>query len=164
MEACRYYFEFAQRMLSEKRYNLANLFFVRSITHEPDFIIGLNGYAQNLRLNCKQYGRAIQIYTRIININPYFQYAYFRRGICRGHLHDFEGQYFDYSHHIFYSHPEAFDYVSRAFVSKRIGNLENVIADCKTALSIDPLIHGAARLMADAEKAILSKNLSSSYS
>ena len=46
--------------------------FKKVIELNPEFLEAYNGYAQNTRLNLKDYSLATQLYTRIIDKNPDF--------------------------------------------------------------------------------------------
>ena len=75
-------------------------YYLKAISLDSEFTEALNGYAQNLRLNVKDYNLAIIYYSKVIELNPLFECAYFRRGICKGMLNDLHGQLYDYSKHI----------------------------------------------------------------
>lgn len=150
-------------MQSAKRFNLANLCFRKCLEIDPEYSIALNSYAQNLRLNCKNYRDAIEVYSKLIHVDPSFKYVFFRRGICKGSLRDFRGQYIDYTHHIVFSQPLAIDYVSRALVGLKLGCLEAVISDCQIALTLDQNSQPAKKLLGEAENALRSKLFFGSY-
>jgi tetratricopeptide (TPR) repeat protein len=133
------YFNEANKLqYKSKRFSDANSFYLKAISIEPDFIDALNNYAQNLRLNIKDYNLAIEYYSKVIELNPLYENAYFRRGICKGMLNDLQGQVYDYSKHIEINKPKADNFISRILINLRLENYLAVKEDCKIILSLKP--------------------------
>lgn len=137
-----------------KNYVEANRLYLKVIESKPNFIEALNNHAQNLRLNFKNYDEAIKYYTKVIAINPLFESAYFRRGICKGSLNDLIGQIEDYSRNIEINKPKADAFISRALISFKVSKYEDVIRDCRIAITLDGKNEFAEKLIISCENQI----------
>ena len=94
-----------------------------------------NKKAQSLRLEKKDYTAAIEMYSKVIELRPNYEYAYFRRGYCKGLVGDLKGQVEDYSKHIELE-PTADNYVSRALIKNKLEDYQGVIDDCTKAIKL----------------------------
>lgn len=138
-----------------KRFSDASAFYLKAISIEHDFIDALNNYAQNLRLNIKDYNLAIVYYSKVIDLNPLYESAYFRRGICKGMLNDLQGQVYDYSRHIEINEPDASNFASRILINLKLENNLAVIEDCKIALSLNPNHAFAKKTLIETKKKLI---------
>ncbi|RYE37616.1 MAG: hypothetical protein EOP48_28435 [Sphingobacteriales bacterium] len=131
------YFREAQRLHYYKRdFEAANRYYLKVIRLEPNHINAINGLAQNLRLNIKDYPAAINAYSKVIELDKRFEHAIFRRGICYGCVGNFQAQFDDYSFHIQYIKSNGEEYISRALISQKLGRFDNVLSDCWIAIFI----------------------------
>lgn len=135
-----------------KNFAEANKYYLKAISLDSEFTDALNNYAQNLRLNFKDYNLAIINYSKVIELNPLYENAYFRRGICKGMLNDLEGQVYDYSKHIEINKPKAENFISRILINLRLKNKLAVIEDCKIVLALKPNDTFAIKTLMETEK------------
>lgn len=138
-----------------KNFAEASNYYLKAISLDSEFTEALNGYAQNLRLNVKDYNLAIIYYSKIIELNPLFECAYFRRGICKGMLNDLHGQLYDYSKHIEINKPKADNFISRILINLKLENNLAVIEDCKIVLSLEPNHPFALKTLIETQKRII---------
>lgn len=119
----------------------ANDLLRRALKTNPNHEGALNLYAQNLRLTLKDYRKAIEVYSRLIEINPTYENAIFRRGLCKSMLKDYLGQLDDFNRSITANKKEmTFDnFVSRAIIKERLKDYEGAICDLKEAKKIGEL-------------------------
>ena len=121
----------------KRNFDVASLHYQIAIHFNPSLLEALNNYAQNLRLNDKDYKKAIEFYTRVIEIDPQYEYAYLRRGLCKGAMGDFHGQIKDYSEAI--NQTDKLDYyISRALIKFKINDYDGVITDCSYVIEKSP--------------------------
>lgn len=132
-----------------KKFEEAHRMYLKAIAIEPNFTDALNNCAQNLRFNFKDYKGAIEMFSRIIEINPLYELVYFKRGLCKEKLKDFEGQINDYSRHIEINIPDADDFLSKAIRYFYMKKYQNAIDDCKIALALKPEHDFAKKLLND---------------
>lgn len=118
-----------------KKYKEANEIYLRLIADNPDFIEAINNVAQNFRLNYKDFASALRYYDRVIELNPIFEHAYFRRGLCKEKLNDIDGHINDFTRHMEIVGVKPSLFVSRAIISFRAGHFQDVIEDCRIALA-----------------------------
>lgn len=132
--AWEHYSEANRLQYHKREFEKANFHYRRAIALKPDFVQAVNQYAQNLRLNLKDYNSAVEQYSKLIAIDPSFEYAYYRRGVCKGYLKDYKGQYEDFTLSMQFSYAENYHFTSRALVSRKAGNYDDVISDCLISL------------------------------
>lgn len=135
-EAEHYFQEGNDLQYKQRNYTAASESYLRAILLRPEYIEALNNHAQNLRLNIKNYQEAIIYYTKVIELNPKLEDAFFRRGLCKGHLGDLIGQIDDYSKGIELA-PTSDNFVSRALIKKKAKDYTGVVEDCSQAISLN---------------------------
>lgn len=134
----------------QRDYEQANVYYLKAIEKEWDYLDAINALAQNLRLNFKNYKSAIFYYTRVIDIDPLFDCALFRRGLCKEALKDYKGRIDDLSL-LMKLEPNSSYYVSRAIVKMKINDLVGVIEDCTLAIESKIHVSFAHRFRGDAK-------------
>jgi len=105
--------------------------YLKALELDPNFQDALNCYAHNLRLTLKNYEKAIEVYTKLISINPKYEYAISRRGICKRELKDYKGYLEDFNKSISANggKMEIGDYISRSIIKRNLKDYEGVIDD-----------------------------------
>ncbi|RAU81339.1 tetratricopeptide repeat protein [Pontibacter arcticus] len=136
MEAEHYFQEGNDLQYKQRNYTAASESYLKAIQLRPDYIEALNNHAQNLRLNIKNYQEAIIYYTKVIELNPKLEDAFYRRGLCKGLLGDLIGQIDDYSKVIELA-PTSDNFVSRALIKKKAKDYTGVVEDCSQAISLN---------------------------
>lgn len=119
----------------------ANDLLRQALKINPKHEDSLNLYAQNLRLILKDYRKAIKVYSRLIEINPTYENAIFRRGLCKSMLKDYSGQLDDFNRSITANKKEMTfeNFVSRAFIKEKLKDYEGAICDLKEANRLSDL-------------------------
>lgn len=133
------YFEEANelRRFQNKKYDEAEICYLKAIDLNPNHIDALNNYAQILKLNFKKYQKAIFYYTKVIDLNPRYQYAISRRGLCKEALGDYLGRIEDLTK-LIELYPKNLDYYnSRAIVRSKVGDHKGTINDCSHVISLN---------------------------
>lgn len=121
----------------QRKYDEANVFYLKAIELIPNYIEALNEIAQNLRLNIKNYQEAILYYSKVLEINPQYEYALFRRGLCKGALGDYLGQIEDLTKYIDNNKEQLDLYISRAIIRNKIKDYKGIIEDCSYVISLN---------------------------
>lgn len=119
----------------------ADELYFKAIELDPYFEDAYSGYAQNLRLVQKNYEKAIEVFTKLIRINPKYEYAILRRGYCKRSLNDYQGYLEDYNKYLevrggFLNFN---DYESRALIKNSLNDFYGVIEDLLEANKIRKL-------------------------
>ena len=109
----------------------ANEILQKALELDPNFQDALNCYAHNLRLTLKNYEKAIEVYTKLIEINPKYESAIIRRGFCKRELKDYKGYLEDFNKSISVNggKMEKGDYISRSIIKRNLKDYEGVIDD-----------------------------------
>lgn len=122
-----------------KNFQKATEYFEKCLNINPNFIDALNGFAQHQRLNLKDYNYAIELYSKVIAINPKYENAYYRRGFCKGNLKDHVGHLADYNEYMKHIKIDSDTYVSRAIIKSRLHDFNGVIQDYTKAIELNEL-------------------------
>jgi len=100
---------------------------------ETEYDLLKRGYQRFVR---KDYQSAIQIYTRLLEINPENVEAYAYRGLCRYHLNDFEGAIIDFNKSIVYQPDYAEVYNLRGVARGELGDKTGACEDWKKSFEL----------------------------
>jgi tetratricopeptide (TPR) repeat protein len=88
------------------------------------------------KVTMKEYKSAVQVYTRILEINPENPEALAYRGLCKYHLKDFEGALIDFNRAILQQPDYAEAYDLRGVVKGELGDKEGACSDWKKAFEL----------------------------
>jgi len=88
------------------------------------------------RISVKDYKGGIQIFSKIIEINPDHAEAIAYRGLCKYHIKDFEGAIRDYDKALELQPSYAEVYDLRGIVKGELGDKEGACADWKKAFEL----------------------------
>lgn len=88
------------------------------------------------RLSVKDYKGGIQVFTKILEINPENPEAYAYRGLCKYYLKDFEGAIRDYDKAIEVQPGYAEVYDLRGIARGELGDKEGACEDWKKAFEL----------------------------
>ncbi len=91
-----------------------------------------------LLLRMKQFTKAVDVYSYIINKNPQYAFAYYNRGLAKYNSGDNAGAIVDYDLAIKINPQYAFAYLSRGLAKNKLGDNASVIADYDLAIKINP--------------------------
>lgn len=100
---------------------------------ETEYELLKKGYK---RVVMKDYKSAVQIYTRIIDLNPENVEAYAYRGLCKYHLKDFEGAIIDFNKAIQFQPDYAEVYDLRGIARGELGDKEGACEDWKKSFEL----------------------------
>lgn len=100
---------------------------------ETEYDLLKKGYK---RVVVKDYKSAIQIYTKILDINPENAEAFAYRGLCKYHLKDFEGAIIDFNKAILYQPDYAEAYDLRGIAKGELGDTEGACEDWKKSFEL----------------------------
>lgn len=88
-------------------------------------------------LSEKDTSKAIETYTKIIEMNPTIEEAYFNRGNEKVNFGDYEGALIDYNKAIEINSSDNEAYINRGNVKSEIGDLIGALADYDKAININ---------------------------
>jgi len=121
-----------------KDYQKATEYYEKSLNIKPNYINALSDYAQHQRLHTKNYIYAIDLYSKVIELNPNFEYAYSRRSFCKQNLKDYNGAIQDLLNYM-QINPivDPHVYISIAIIKFKIEDFKGIIEDCTKAIKLD---------------------------
>lgn len=85
-----------------------------------------------------QYGQAIEAFSTAVDLDPTYASAYFQRGQCYQHLHDYHHALENYSLAIRVQPNLPEPYFARGFVYAMLGDLQSAVEDYNKCLQLDP--------------------------
>ncbi len=100
---------------------------------ETEYDLLKKGYK---RVVMKDYKAAVQIYTKVLDINPENVEAFAYRGLCKYHLKDFEGAIIDFNRAILYQPDYAEVYDLRGIAKGELGDKEGACDDWKKSFEL----------------------------
>ncbi|MFV9552535.1 tetratricopeptide repeat protein [Algibacter sp. PT7-4] len=121
-----------------KDYDKAIENYEKALKLKPNYIEALNAYGLFHRIRTNNYNYAIQLYTRVIELDPRNFGVFHRRSACKEGLKDYNGAIEDALLHIENTKkPSADDYVSIALIKFRIDDFEGAIEHCTEAINVN---------------------------
>ena len=86
----------------------------------------------------KDYEGAVDDYSKAININPLFLYAYNKRGLCKVKLNCFEEAIADYTKATTINNNFTYSHYNKSIPKQNLGDDQGAINDCSIAITLSP--------------------------
>ena len=122
----------------KKDYETATECYEKALNLKPNYIEALNNCGLFHRIKTNNYKYAIELYTRVIELDPKDFGVFHRRSACKERLKDYNGAIEDAFLHIENTKkPSADDYISVALIKFRIEDFEGSIKHCTEATNVN---------------------------